>query len=116
MKEQLFNLIKLVSGNNYRFITDKGFLIRKEDINHSVLAEHRDELNTLCAQNNMKLNHNEDQFDEKDVPSFNDDGSFKGMEKEKVYKLNRRGYEMRESIWIGKIDTELEEEALAFIG
>jgi len=113
LKSELLNIIKLIANGNHQVIVGKGILIRKQDINHTLLAEHRDTIGGLCVQLGLKMNHNEDQTETKSVPSYDDDGNFNGMIDETVYKTNAKGYEMRESIWFGKASSD--EDALAVL-
>ena len=85
----------------------------KIDINHGLLSQHRDEIGSLCVQLGLKMNHNEDQFETIKVNRYDDDGNFMGVFDEQSYKQNAKGFEMRESIWFGKADTD--EDALAVL-
>ena len=100
MKDKLLKLIKLISNNNHRVIAGKGILITKKNINHTMLTKHRDEIGSLCVSLDRVFNHNEDTFEEITDFEMQDDGSFQPVKKT-VYKKNRRGYDMAESIWIG---------------
>ena len=113
MKEQLLKLIKLISNNNHRVIVGKGILITKENINHSALAEHRDEIGSLCVQLDKVFNHNLDQFETVTEFLMDDNGDFKPTQVEK-YKQNRRGWDMKESIWIGA-NTSSDEDAMSVL-
>ena len=113
LKLNLLNIIKLIANGNHQIVAGKGILIRKNDINHTLLAQHRDEIGGLCVQLGIKMNHNEDQFETNKVNRYDDDGNFMGVFDETVYKQNAKGYEMRESIWFGKADTD--EDALAVL-
>tara|TARA_R100001463_G_scaffold76595_1_gene130696 strand:+ start:425 stop:766 length:342 start_codon:yes stop_codon:yes gene_type:complete len=113
MKEQLLKLIKLISNNNHRVIVGKGILITQANINHSALAEHRDEIGSLCVQLDKVFNHNESQMEDVTEFEMNDEGAFQPVQKT-VYKKNRKGFEMRESIWIGA-NTSTDEDALSVL-
>ena len=104
MKEQLLKLIKLISNNNHRVIVG---------INHSALAEHRDEIGSLCVQLDKVFNHNESQMEDVTEFEMNDEGAFQPVQKT-VYKKNRKGFEMRESIWIGA-NQSTDEDALSVL-
>tara|TARA_R100000152_G_C6728253_1_gene153264 strand:+ start:216 stop:554 length:339 start_codon:yes stop_codon:yes gene_type:complete len=112
MKQKLLNLIKSISNNNFRVIAGKGILITQSCINHTELEKHRDEIGTLCTKLGKVFNHNESQLEMKTEFEMID-GEYKPVEKQ-VYKLNRKGYEMRESIWIGN-NTNTDDEALAVL-
>lgn len=105
-KMLLLDLIKSISNGNHRVIAGKGIIIHKADINHGQLAEHRDAIGELCVELGNKMTHNEDRFITQQVASFTDDGEFSGMKDEQTYKLNNKGYEMKESIWFGKADSD----------
>jgi hypothetical protein len=105
IKVALLGFIKLIANGNHQ-LCDEGILIRKADINHSLLAQHRDEIGGLCIQLGLRMKVNEDQFETNKVNRYDDDGQFLGVFDETVYKTNAKGYEMRESIWFGKSDTD----------
>ena len=113
MKEKLLKLIKKISNNNHRVVPGKGILITKENINHTMLTKHRDEIGGLCVQLDKVFNHNLDQFETTTEFLMDDDGNFKPTQVE-GYKKNRRGYEMKESIWIGA-NTSTDEDALSVL-
>ena len=113
MKEKLLKLIKLISNNNHRVITGKGIMITKKNINHTMLAKHRDEIGALCVQLDRVFNHNEDQFEEITDFEMQEDGSFQPVKKT-VHKKNRRGYDMIESIWIGP-NSSTDEDAISVL-
>ena len=112
IKSTLLGFIKLI-GNGCHQVCETGILIRKQDINHDMLTQHRDEIGGLCVKLGLKMNHNEDQFVTNKVNRYDDDGQFVGVFDETVYKQNAKGFEMRESIWFGKADTD--EDALAVL-
>tara|TARA_R110002096_G_C14103126_1_gene678989 strand:- start:77 stop:433 length:357 start_codon:yes stop_codon:yes gene_type:complete len=113
IKSMLLGFIKLISNGNHQVVAGKGILIRKQDINHSLLSEHRDEIGGLCVQLGLKMNHNADQFETKSEPNFDDGGTFIGMIDVESYKTNAKGYEMKESIWFGKAQSD--DDALAVL-
>ena len=113
IKSTLLGFIKLIANGNHQVVAGKGILIRKKDINHGLLAQHRDEIGGLCVELGLKMNHNEDQFETVSKNRYDDDGQFMGVFDETVYKQNAKGFEMRESIWFGKADTD--EDALAVL-
>ena len=113
IKDKLLKLIKLISNNNHRVIPDKGIVITKENINHSMLAKHRDEIGSLCVQLDKVFNHNQDQFETVTEFLMDDEGNFKPTQVER-YKKNRKGWDLKESIWIGA-NTSTDEDALSVL-
>ena len=113
MKKKLLKLIKLISNNNHRVIPDKGIVITKENINHSMLAKHRDEIGSLCVQLDKVFNHNQDQFETVTEFLMDDEGNFKPTQVER-YKKNRKGWDLKESIWSGA-NTSTDEDALSVL-
>ena len=112
MKEKLLNLIKAISNNNFRVIAGQGILITDSNINHTQLDKHRDEIGTLCTKLGKVFNHNEAQLET--VTEFQmNDGKYEPVEVER-YKKNRKGYDMKESIWIGA-NSSSDEDALAVL-
>ena len=112
MKEKLLKLIKSVSINNFIVVPAKGILITDKNINHTMLNKHRDEIGSLCVQLDKVFNHNEAKLEMKTDFELVDD-EYKPVEKQ-VYATNRKGYEMRESIWIGN-NNSTDEDALAVL-
>ena len=113
LKEKLYHLIKLISNNNFRVSAGKGIFITKENINHTMLEKHRDTIGELCVQTNNLFRHNLDQFETVTEFLMDDEGNFKPTQVEK-YKKNNKGWDMKESIWVGK-NTNTTEDVLSVL-
>ena len=113
MKEKLLKLIKLIANNNHFVVEGKGIRITKENINHQMLAKHRDTIGELCTQLGLSMNHRLDVMETVTEFQLQEDDSYKPVEVEKFAK-NRQGYDMKESIWIGK-SLNSDEDAIAVL-
>ena len=113
MKEKLLKLIKLIANNNHFVVPGKGIRITKENINHQMLAKHRDTIGELCTGLGLSLIHRLDVMETVTDFQVQEDGSYQPVEVEQFAK-NRKGYDMKESIWIGK-SLNSDEDAIAVL-
>tara|TARA_R100000808_G_C2137259_1_gene145405 strand:+ start:916 stop:1260 length:345 start_codon:yes stop_codon:yes gene_type:complete len=113
--EQLYKLIKTISSNNFITKTD-GIFIPIDNINKSLLAKHRDAINSLCTDADLQFNTIPPKTVEVDEPQYSDSGDFIGLEKVTKFVVDDKGYEQKGGFWIGKSRNTLDAFAQALGG
>tara|TARA_R110001599_G_scaffold25387_1_gene90952 strand:+ start:175 stop:513 length:339 start_codon:yes stop_codon:yes gene_type:complete len=104
--EELYEFIKLISSNN--FITKaKGIFIPSANVNHELLSQHRDDINSLLVQHDLALSEIKPKFEDKQVAQFTDEGEYAGLKTESSLVVVN-GFEQAGGVWIAKSKSTLD--------
>ena len=100
---KLYELIKLISSNSFIVCAD-GVFIPIDNVATALLDKHREEINTLCAQNDLQFSVAPPTTEEVQQAKLDDEGRMIGMETVTKF-VKKNNYEQKGGFWLGTANT-----------